>query len=532
MGGLNFAKATDLRKVRWRGNCFRALLKKNKPQYQICFVFIFSIVVAVTFFRASRFKPYLLQQKLSNNLLEGRYTFNLPSFFEISRFDIQGSVLSKEVYPLHVNDTNSIPSSIAAHFLQHGANACGIEHVGPYIPALRAAFMAYGLTKPESSFSAQVQSESTITIQICKEDDFWDLRFMNEAINATREYSNVVLVPVLIYNSFSSIDTGIRRFVSFLRKQHPLIAVMVFRPSSIDDAMYLLSTASNLFVHGGATGALAALSNGNGKIRLSYDMARYLRNNIFKWMVQPIDEYDESNILLKGVKETFSAMGAVRSTCCNFEPFGKGDDEKIVCKNARDIESETCWVLSLGCNNKWGFEEEIVARTTCHVHVFDCTGNFSVPEPIKHRVTFHRICLDSQSRMRGNREYRPFAQMIQIGSQQFGSLVPPVIAKVDVEGWEVPGLSAFLSMKSVRKLLPHQILMEIHALARQIFIGIPDNLRLAGGRYETATKVYAEFFSNLSSVGYELVHRADNPFCWKCSEVNLLLKSRAPLVYA
>lgn len=534
MAGQKYVKVSDLHKSKGSFNYATALLKKFRPCYRHGFIIITAIIFAASIWQTFEYFAFRLHDETLSNSDSNQHTFSLPEIFEISRFQTKGSVLSKESTETQTIDVKSVPSRIAEHYLEHGATACGSNYIGPYVPALRAAFMSYGITKPENDLLRRVKSENTITIQISSESDLWDLQYLNEAVNATRGFTDVVIVPSFNSNTRSLVNRETSTFLHFFERYYPQTSVTIGRPHNIDEAMYLLSSASNLFAHGGPTGALAALSNGNGLVRPSYDLKQYISNNIFKWMVRPYDNYDRSNVLVKGVKETFESMGPVKPTCCNFEPFGRGDEEKVVCRNARAFDEPNCWVLSLGCNDKWGFEEEIVARTSCYVHVFDCSGNFSVPEPLRERVTFHKICLDSEPRTRGKRVYRTFSQMIAIGSKSIGDgkLLAPRIAKVDVEGWEVPGLSAFLSSKGISKILPHQLLMEVHALAKQIFIGIPDNLRQPGSQFDTATKVYSAFFGKLSQVGYELVHRADNPFCWKCSEVNLLLKSKAPLAFA
>lgn len=189
------------------------------------------------------------------------------------------------------------------------------------------------------------------------------------------------------------------------------------------------------------------------------------------------------------------------STCCKFEPFGYGDGQKIVCANARQFSGPGCWVVSLGCNGHWEFERDIVKRTNCFVHTFDCTGDWDVPKDLKDRVQLHKVCIGTKEDDR--KEYVPWETIV---SYEKGM---PAMLKMDVEGFEFPVMQEMVLGNA--KLFPEQIAVEVHAT-------------------KAKTEFIASLFANLTSKGFHLVHRADNPFCASCSEVTLVRDSGLPLL--
>lgn len=83
---------------------------------------------------------------------------------------------------------------------------------------------------------------------------------------------------------------------------------------------------------------------------------------------------------------------------------GDGDAHKSLCgfDAARQSErtraalgSGACVIYSVGGNNQWEFEEEMLAATACAVHTFDCTISAQLPPALaaSGRFSFHPWCI-------------------------------------------------------------------------------------------------------------------------------------------
>ena len=78
------------------------------------------------------------------------------------------------------------------------------------------------------------------------------------------------------------------------------------------------------------------------------------------------------------------------------------DTSKIVCglqELSKDTfsKNETCVVYSIGGNNQWEFEVDILKKTPCEVHTFDCTGPLDrFRKPRNDRLKFHHVCLGAR----------------------------------------------------------------------------------------------------------------------------------------
>lgn len=88
--------------------------------------------------------------------------------------------------------------------------------------------------------------------------------------------------------------------------------------------------------------------------------------------------------------DAFETMGN-----CTFSCVGgscRHDQSKIVC--GLEAVRSPCVVYSIGGNNQWNFELDVLEKTPCEVHTFDCTGpleRFHVPK--NRRLHFHHVCL-------------------------------------------------------------------------------------------------------------------------------------------
>jgi hypothetical protein len=149
------------------------------------------------------------------------------------------------------------------------------------------------------------------------------------------------------------------------------------------------------------------------------------------------------------------------------------DASKIVCgleqlNKEATTKADTCIVYSIGGNNQWEVELDILNRTTCDVHTFDCTGLISRFEvPNNPRLHFHHTCLSAYPELFG--EPRPgfmkgeswtLLEMQQrLGHKRIDLL------KVDIEGWEFPLFESwpdlYRATESEHILLPMQLLVEV-----------------------------------------------------------------------
>jgi len=86
----------------------------------------------------------------------------------------------------------------------------------------------------------------------------------------------------------------------------------------------------------------------------------------------------------------FQEMASCNQACIGGECGD--DDSKIVC--GVEKLQEGCVVYAIGGDNEWSFELDVLKRTPCEVHTFDCTGQESrFQPPHDPRLHFHHICL-------------------------------------------------------------------------------------------------------------------------------------------
>jgi hypothetical protein len=189
------------------------------------------------------------------------------------------------------------------------------------------------------------------------------------------------------------------------------------------------------------------------------------------------------------------------------EIYGSGDDEKRVCglqyfqqHNTLKLirgsnHSSECVIYSLGSNNQWGFEEAIIAKTTCRIETFDCTGKnkgWKVPKSIKHRVRFHELCIGG---MVNNSQFISWTKLPSIT----GIIGPPTFLKMDVEGYEFPILREIIISGTH---LPLQIALEIHTIRTEN--GERD-------KFVASTAELISFIQFLRDIGgYYLIDRHNN----------------------
>lgn len=197
------------------------------------------------------------------------------------------------------------------------------------------------------------------------------------------------------------------------------------------------------------------------------------------------------------------------------------DHSKIICGMKYLNQVDDCVIYSIGGNNEWEFEQDLLKRTKCHIHTFDCTGprgRFDVPKDA--RLHFHHICLGA-SKSKGigdddpNCDYKHLCGdtlTLEDIQHQFGHTKIDLL-KLDIEGWEWP----IFDIEYTNAIMPMELLMEVH---------YNWNGRGARGVIHNQTmssaKDMVRLQSHLLGLGYVVVNRDDNPFCRHCTELTLV----------
>ena len=138
-----------------------------------------------------------------------------------------------------------------------------------------------------------------------------------------------------------------------------------------------------------------------------------------------------------------------------------------------------CTVIAIGSNGQWSFEADIVSRTSCRVHTFDCTvpATVQVPPALSDRVQLHRMCIGQRPPAgRGQFLYVPKtwnsrqwkdAWLSQAAFGNYSDLMKfaglttaPALLKMDAEGYEWTTLQDIVSTNPT--LVPQQLAVEMH----------------------------------------------------------------------
>ena len=225
--------------------------------------------------------------------------------------------------------------------------------------------------------------------------------------------------------------------------------------------------------------------------------------------------------------ERFDALGPVLQCPKHMlHSLGKDDGEKRVCGLPKNEEKpvSNCTVISIGSKNRFDFELAVAQElSSCVIHTLDCTVDRPlVPPELKSRLTFHKLCLGTETGkavMNGRNvlftTWSDFATLIKLRE-------PPVMFKMDVEGFEWGILESLATSKDA-STLPVSIAVELHYLTQMD--ALPWYGRLLSP-FEMAMSMDFLFTRG----GYVLVDRHDNSRCKHCSEVVLarLIEPRIP----
>jgi hypothetical protein len=223
----------------------------------------------------------------------------------------------------------------------------------------------------------------------------------------------------------------------------------------------------------------------------------------------------------------FDMLGPIGPQCTNLEHFGRGDGEKRACAIS---SSPGCRIISIGSNNQWDFERDIVEKTSCRVDTFDCTlaPDIRPPKDLSGRVQLHPYCVGATNmtiddnadatrraakRQRGAHGPRVFLDWHSM-LKSIGLDGPPTFLKMDVEGFEYGVLRSMMKHPSI---LPDQIALELHYQTQ-----FPDISWF--GRYLSAGEIATVAEELFKVGGYQVVDRHDNPYCKHCTEILLVRK--------
>lgn len=153
-------------------------------------------------------------------------------------------------------------------------------------------------------------------------------------------------------------------------------------------------------------------------------------------------------------------IGRVGPACSHKVKFSEGTyEEKRLCVAAatedatRSEEEEECNIISIGSNDEWGFETEVLQKLPgCVVHTFDCTLKDNNPrkKPSSGNVRFYPYCIGGKDAQLPYLSYEKIWEATQ-------SSTPPKLLKMDVEGFEYDVMNNLLS--SNRSIWPEQIMV-------------------------------------------------------------------------
>ena len=104
----------------------------------------------------------------------------------------------------------------------------------------------------------------------------------------------------------------------------------------------------------------------------------------------------------------------VLGTCDRLELLQAGpgwDGSAYAC--GLDALDEACVVVSVGSNNQFGFESEIVRRTRCQIEILDCTvASPRMPPAVAARARFHRLCLGGEDGWTQGRQFLAWRSLV------------------------------------------------------------------------------------------------------------------------
>lgn len=222
----------------------------------------------------------------------------------------------------------------------------------------------------------------------------------------------------------------------------------------------------------------------------------------------------------------FEKLAQCKSTAC-IGGACRQDTRKIVCglenlqktQQADSGGKSTCVVYSIGGNNQWEFEVDLIKRSKCEIHTFDCTGAPSrfIKPTNDTRLQFHYECLQGDNNKGKTRSKRPmgdFFTLQELTEKHNHKQID--LFKMDIEGFEWGVFKQFASMKeNMRSMLPMQMLVELHYQTQ--FKELHPTLE--DFKHEVDM---VDLATDLLNMGYIVVKRDNNKVCQHCTELTLV----------
>jgi hypothetical protein len=289
-----------------------------------------------------------------------------------------------------------------------------------------------------------------------------------------------------------------------------------------------------------------AIIDNSINVSSNYDPKRLCEQNQYaKSLTLPLSEYGdlmdtwldnaidiEKKLTIKTLEfehnhdrfDAFEVMGSCDSTCLGGECLE--DQSKITCGVKEGEMEAPCVVYSIGGNNEWAFELDVLKKTPCEVHTFDCTGpitRFSKPE--NDRLHFHHVCLGRKNLPAPkdpigsgrNAVHGEFWTLEKMQKTLKHSQID--LFKVDIEGFEWPMFNLWpdlTDMSAPTSVLPMQILVEVHYQTQMTDLA-------RSSRYDFKyTNDMINLQSHFLKMGYAVVKRDDNKACKHCTELTLV----------
>lgn len=261
------------------------------------------------------------------------------------------------------------------------------------------------------------------------------------------------------------------------------------------------------------------------------DPARYFSSNAFlrAWKPDDFGAAARSLVDFRGgaVRHRQEALrsarghaafdGAPSTQPCALQRYGETshplwglDGGKWLCDLPALAGDEGCVVYSLGSNGQFEFELEMVARTPCTVHTFDCTLDAAtLVLPSSPRIHFHALCAGE-----GSAEDPRYQSLAALAAGLGHSRVD--LLKMDIEGFEYRVVESLYKdvlrgAPGAEQLMPLQISLEVHT---QTHFSVLPWARAPG---LSAAELDA-LWVPLTDLGYVVVSREDNRLCEQCSE--------------